>query len=92
MRLYKNQWRVSGVIPKMPSANEVRGECRARIGASVRFARGANVPYTAPAGLHIYLKEVIIMPAEWVLHQTALPLVSLVVISLKMKGDCDGCL
>ncbi len=44
MRLYRDQWRVSGVVPKMPPVDEVRGEYRARIEASVRFARGANAP------------------------------------------------
>ncbi|MCP4695221.1 MAG: hypothetical protein GY862_00015 [Gammaproteobacteria bacterium] len=47
MRLYRYQWRVSGVVPKMPPIDEVRGECRARIVVSVRFARGANAPYIA---------------------------------------------
>ncbi|MCP4695840.1 MAG: hypothetical protein GY862_03165 [Gammaproteobacteria bacterium] len=42
MRLYRDQWRVSGIVPKMPPVDEVRGECRARIGASVRFARGGE--------------------------------------------------
>ncbi len=32
MRLYRDQWRVSGIVPKMPPVDERRGECRARIG------------------------------------------------------------
>ncbi|MCP4701801.1 MAG: hypothetical protein GY862_33820 [Gammaproteobacteria bacterium] len=44
MRLYRDQWRVSGIVPRMPPIDEVRGECRARIGVSVRFVRGANTP------------------------------------------------
>ncbi|MCP4699448.1 MAG: hypothetical protein GY862_21760 [Gammaproteobacteria bacterium] len=50
MRLYRDQWRVPDVVPKMPPVDEVRGECRARIGASVRFARGANAPCPAFPG------------------------------------------
>ncbi|MCP4695518.1 MAG: hypothetical protein GY862_01530 [Gammaproteobacteria bacterium] len=45
--MYRNQWRVPGIAPKMPPIDEVRGECRARIRTSVRFARGANAPYIA---------------------------------------------
>ncbi|MCP4698044.1 MAG: hypothetical protein GY862_14500 [Gammaproteobacteria bacterium] len=39
MRLYRDQWRVSGIVLKMPSIDEVRGECRAWIVALVRFVR-----------------------------------------------------
>ncbi|MCP4696323.1 MAG: hypothetical protein GY862_05690 [Gammaproteobacteria bacterium] len=47
MRLCRDQWRVSGIVPKMPPVDEVRGEYRARIGVLVRFARGANAPCIA---------------------------------------------
>ncbi len=60
MRLYRDQWQVPSIVPKMQPIDEVRGECRARIGALVHFARGANAPYLAfdkSAGQHELFQE-----------------------------------
>ncbi|MCP4696300.1 MAG: hypothetical protein GY862_05575 [Gammaproteobacteria bacterium] len=46
MRLYRDQWRVPGIVPKMPPIDEERRKCRAWIvGLRCVSPEGANAPY-----------------------------------------------